>query len=182
MTAKIRLGYEDRQLLQDNSQAIAAAGADELAIHARTKVDGYRAPAWWDEVARVREWVDLPVVANGEIWSPQDARRCQQDSGCEDLMLGRGALSRPDLSILIRQQLCDTRHEVAALDWGQVRALVLQYFDLMQLHYAPRYLGNPIKQWLVYLRIYFPQAAALFDHVKRLRDPQQIREALRLSY
>ena len=178
VTVKMRLGYENRELLQDNCQAVAAGGADELAVHARTKVDGYRAPAWWHEIARVREWIDIPVVANGEIWSPQDARGCRESSGCTDLMLGRGALVRPDLARLLQADWSGNVDAQLALDWTGVLGLLRDYFELLQVHYAPRYQGNPIKQWLVYLRQYFPQAAALFEQVKRLRDPQMIRAVL----
>jgi tRNA-dihydrouridine synthase C len=178
VTVKMRLGYENSELLQANCQAVAAGGANELAVHARTKVNGYRAPAYWSEIARVREWIDIPVVANGEIWSPQDARRCRESTGCTDLMLGRGALARPDLARLLQADWIGDVDAQPVLGWSQVLQLLQAYFELLQANYAPRYQGNPIKQWLVYLRQYFPQAAALFDQVKRLRDPQLIRAAL----
>jgi len=176
VTVKMRLGFQDRELLEDNARAIAAARPDELAVHARTRVDGYRPPAYWEEIARIREWVDLPVIANGEIWSPGDARRCREVSGCEDLMLGRGMLCRPDLARLVRAD--DRGEPLEPLAWPEVQALVLRLFDLMAQHYDARYTGNPIKQWLVYQRNYFPQAALLFERIKRLRDPAEIRSAL----
>jgi tRNA-dihydrouridine synthase C len=177
VTVKIRLGYDDRRKLRENSQAIAGAGASELTIHARTKADGYRVPAYWEDIARVREWIDLPLVANGEIWSVEDALRCREVSGVQDLMLGRGVLSRPDLARLIRAR--DLDEQVVALDWPRVRQLLIDYFEVICANYRARYVGNPIKQWLVYLRNYFPQAAQLFSQLKRLREPAEIRAALR---
>lgn len=176
VTVKIRLGFKDRSCLQDNCQGIAAAGANELTVHARTRADGYRVPAYWEEVARVREWVDIPLIANGEIWSVEDAYRCRQVSGVEDLMLGRGVLSRPDLARLIRAR--DAGSECQALAWPQVQQLVSSYLDSLCQHYPLRYAANPIKQWLMYLRNYYPQAGALFEQVKRLKTPAEIRACL----
>jgi tRNA-dihydrouridine synthase C len=176
VTVKIRLGYQDRDLLEENVRAIAAAGPTELAIHARTKRDGYRPPAYWEEIARARQWVSLPIIANGEIWSPADARRCREVSHCDDLMLGRGILRRPDLARLIaRDHRGETMHP---LPWPDVQALLLQLFESSVANYQPRYVGNPIKQWLAYQRNYYPQAACLFERMKRFRDPADIRQIL----
>lgn len=176
VSVKIRLGYEDRDLLEENVQAIAAAAPNELAIHARTKKDGYRPPAYWEEIARAREWTSLPIIANGEIWNLADALRCRQVSGCEDLMLGRGIICRPDLARMIA---ADNQGEtIAPLDWPQVQALVLQLFELSVAHYDERYVGNPIKQWLAYMRHYYPHAALLFERIKRLRSTPDLRKVL----
>ena len=176
VTVKIRVGYEDTSLLLDIVRGIEAAGATELTVHARTKRHGYRPPAYWEEIARAREVVSLNVIANGEIWSPADALRCRQVSGCDDLMLGRGALCRPDLARLVAAA---ARGEApASLHWPDILPMLLQFLELNLAHYDACYAPNPLKQWLVYLRAYFPQAAAVFEQVKRLRDPAQVRHAL----
>ncbi|MDP3482187.1 MAG: tRNA-dihydrouridine synthase family protein [Sulfuricella sp.] len=97
VTAKMRLGLEDTSLTLDCARAIEAGGADEITVHARTKTDRYRPPARWEWLAHIREAVKLPVVANGEVWTPQDSEKIRQVSGCTDVMIGRGAIVRPDL-------------------------------------------------------------------------------------
>ena len=67
VTAKIRLGFEDKSLAIDNAVAIDEAGASELVVHARTKTEGYRPPAYWDWIKKIRANTRLPVIANGEI-------------------------------------------------------------------------------------------------------------------
>ncbi len=176
VTVKIRLGYQDRELLEENVGAITAAGANELTIHARTKVDGYRPPAYWEDIARARQWTSMPIVANGEIWSPADASRCRQVSGCTDLMLGRGILCRPDLAVLIKANA--QGKEIEPLAWPQVQCLLLLLFEQIVDNYDDKYVGNPIKQWLAYQRSYFPQAALLFERIKRLRLPSEIHQVL----
>ena len=177
VTVKIRLGYEDQHQFLDIVQGINVAGATELTVHARTKRHGYRPPAYWEEIARAREIVSIPVIANGEVWHPGDALRCRQASGCEDLMLGRGALCRPDLPRLVRAAVAGD--EVDSLQWQAVISLLLQFYELTLKHYDATHVGNPIKQWLVYLRTYYPQAALLFEKIKRLRDAEAIGEGLR---
>jgi tRNA-dihydrouridine synthase C len=179
VTVKTRLGYEDQTLFLDIMRGIAAAGANEITVHARTKRHGYRPPAFWEEIASAREHVSLPIIANGEIWSTGDALQCVTRSGCEDLMLGRGVLCRPDLPRLVAAA---ARGEaVASLHWPDITPLLLQFFELNLANYDAHHAGNPLKQWLVYLRSYFPQAAPLFEQVKRLRQPGDIRTVLQAA-
>jgi tRNA-dihydrouridine synthase C len=176
VTVKTRLGYEDQDLFLDIARGIEAAGANELTVHARTKRHGYRPPAYWEEIAAAREVVSLPVIANGEIWSPDDALRCREISGCDDLMLGRGALCRPDLPRLVRAR--ENGDPVDSLHWPDITPLLLQFFELNLANYDAGHAGNPLKQWLVYLRSYFLQAALLFEAIKRMRQPEDIFAAL----
>ena len=67
---------------------------------------------------------------------------------------------------------------MAPMHWHDILPLVLRFFELNLEHYDACYAGNPIKQWLVYLRSYFPQAALLFENIKRLREPADIRSVL----
>ena len=176
VTVKTRLGFDHGEDFLEIVQGIEAAGANELTVHARTRKQGYRPPAHWQEIARAREAVRLPIIANGEVWSTADALRCREVSRCEDLMLGRGALCRPDLPRLIRAQA--EGNDIAALSWAEVMPMVLHLLDLNLANYDAHYVTNPIKQWLVYLKTYYFEAAVLFERVKRLRDPEDMRRAL----
>ncbi|MEZ5501158.1 MAG: tRNA-dihydrouridine synthase [Halioglobus sp.] len=173
VTVKTRLGYEDQSLFLDIVSGIEAAGASELTVHARTRSQGYRPPVYWDMIAAAREIVSLPVIANGEIWCVEDALRCRAVSGCDDLMLGRGVLCRPDLPRLVAAATV-TGDTMEPLHWADITQLLARFFALTLRHYDARNAGNPIKQWLVYLRFYFPQAGPLPERIKRLRDPQEI--------
>jgi tRNA-dihydrouridine synthase C len=177
VTVKTRLGYEDQQRFLDIVRGIDAAGANELTIHARTKRHGYRPPAYWEEIARAREVTRLPLIANGEIWSPDQAMRCREVTGCEDLMLGRGALCRPDLPRLVAA--ANEGAELLPLCWEEVLPLVVRFFELNLAYYDACHAGNPLKQWLVYLRSYYLPAALLFEAIKRLREPDEIMNRLR---
>jgi tRNA-dihydrouridine synthase C len=163
VSAKMRIGHRDESRMLDNARAIEAAGASELTVHARTKLHGYRPPAYWDRIATIRAAVRLPVVANGEVWTVADARRCLAESGCDALMLGRGIVADPGLALAIRGH--------AAPDWDTLRPLVLHYWRRIAGHVSPRHRAGRLKQWLNLLRRRFPQAQAAFDGVRPFNDP-----------
>jgi tRNA-dihydrouridine synthase C len=172
VSAKMRLGHRDDALMLDNARAIAAAGACELVVHARTKLHGYRPPAYWESIARIREAVAIPVIANGEIWTVADARRCLEVSGCDALMLGRGMVADPGLARAIRSP------DEPALAWRALLPLVAQYWQRVGEQVQPRHRAGRLKQWLNLLRRRYPQAQAAFDVVRTIEDPALVGERL----
>ncbi len=176
VTAKIRLGYEDRSSYLRNAIAIAEAGADELIVHARSKADGYQPPAYWGYINEIQQQLDIPVIANGEIWTVEDYIACREQSGCDSVMLGRGLLSRPDLGLAIKAH--QRGEDYQYMSWPQIAALALTLLRLTQAYYPPKHMGNRIKQWLFYLMRSYPQAGTLFEHIKRSRDFDFIEHAL----
>jgi tRNA-dihydrouridine synthase C len=176
LSVKVRLGFDDPAGFPEIVAAVEAAAPQELVIHARTRADGYRPPAYWSHIAEACRDTTLRVVANGEIWSVQDALRARHESGRDDLMLGRGVLCRPDLPRLLSAHDAGATRE--ALAWDEVALLLARYLQQTLAHYPERYAPNPIKQWLGYLRHYYPQAAALFARVKRVNDADAMRQAL----
>lgn len=185
VSAKIRLGFEDHSLLLDIAQGIEAAGASELAIHARTRNDGYRPPAHWHRVAALSTTLGMPLVINGEIWTEADAAQAQRDSGCHHLMLGRGILARPDLARRVYSAMGRSdpapSGAISPLPWTEVIPLLQSLLDATVRQYPVRFAGNPVKQWLGYLRLGYPQAGLLFEAIKRLREPEQLTAALQAA-
>lgn len=172
VTAKLRLGYQDTSLALENAQAAADAGASSITVHARTQKDGYKPPAHWHWLARIREHIDIDVIANGEIWSPADARRCREVSGCTAIMLGRGAVARPDLALAIQQDEAGKIDQ--PLSWPQVLEQVVDLYRSMEHAGHVRAIAPRIKQWLAALRRTYPEAIALFDQIRTLRCPKSL--------
>ncbi|MFT7403077.1 tRNA-dihydrouridine synthase [Zhongshania sp.] len=177
VTAKIRLGFNDDSKLIDVVSAITEAGANGLTIHARTKADGYKPPAHWHQLAKVHQFTTIPVIANGEVWSPADYQSCRQQSACSDVMLGRGLLARPDLALEIKS--LSSGKEYHRQQWPSILILLEALFKDSVANCAPRHVGGPIKQWLGYLRREYPEAQQLFEKIKRLKTPADISAALR---
>ncbi|WP_148862504.1 tRNA dihydrouridine synthase [Marinobacter fonticola] len=179
VTAKMRLGYDDRSMGIACGEALAAAGANEICIHARSKVDGYRPPAYWEEIARVRERVATPVIANGDIWSVDDYWRCREVSGCDDVMIGRGLVARPDLAVKIKAS--QEGRVVADMPWSGVVELLVDYCRTLQTFLEPRYATGRIKQWLNYTRRQYPEAEICWGKVKRANHPDAVCALLEAS-
>ena len=167
VSAKIRLGFEDKSLALENADAITQAGADLLTIHARTKVDGYKPPAYWEWIAKIKEVTNIPIIANGEIWSAEEARLCQQRSGCQDIMLGRGALSLPNLANTIKRG-----HK--PMTWTETKELLVSYSGYEIYSDKGKYYPNRIKQWFNYLKRQYPEAEEMFIELRKLRNADDI--------
>ena len=170
VSAKMRLGYNDDRRAEECALAIAEAGASELVVHARTKAHGYRPPAYWDRIAEVREALPahlrLPIVANGEIWTVEDARRCQAATGCSALMVGRGMVTNPGLALAIKGQ--------GGVPWSVLPPLLLAFWQQVALRVDRRHRAGRLKQWLNYMRRHYPQAQQAFDELRTVQDPQAI--------
>ncbi len=178
LTAKMRLGYENKDLALENAQAIASGGAAVLTVHARTKVEGYEPPAHWAWVRKIQQVVDIPVVANGDVFSLDGFVGIQRESGCEQIMLGRGAVMRPDLARQIRQfergesvQVAEFNDEV--MDWIRL------FFDLcLAKESNNKYPVARLKQWLGMMKKVYPEAQQLFDAIRILKDAADVHMVL----
>lgn len=177
VTAKMRLGYDDRSMGVACAEALEAAGAEEIVVHARSKVDGYKPPAYWEEVAKVREAVDTHVIANGEIWTVDDYWRCREVTGCEDVMIGRGLIARPGLARQIRAS--QHGETVPDLSWSEVVTLIEDYAVALQARLEDRYVTGRIKQWLNYLRTGYTEANSLWPAARKIRDVQPMLACLK---
>ncbi len=169
-TAKMRLGINDTSRAVDCAQALEAAGIDELIVHGRTKLDGYRPPARWEWIDKVRAAIDVPLIANGEVWTVDDFVRCQQETGCPDIMLGRGAIADPLLARRVRGE--------AVGGWDEVVPGVAAYWLGVRRKVVDAHAGGRIKQWLALLRRAYPEAEVLYQRVRTIKTAQEMDAAL----
>jgi tRNA-dihydrouridine synthase C len=167
VSAKIRLGYEDKSLALEVAHAVESAGADQLTVHARTKLEGYKPPAHWHWIGKIRAKIKIPVIANGEIWSLDDYNKCKTLSNCSDVMVGRGALAMPNLSQVLK-------FNAEPLDWQSINDLLLKYTKQEIYGDKNKYYPNRIKQWLRYLKIQYSEADELFASIRRLKTSEEI--------
>jgi len=178
LTAKMRLGVTDKARAVECAQALTLAGVEGLVVHARTKAEGYRPPAHWQWVARIADAVDVPVVANGEVWTVADWRRCRAESGVADVMVGRGAVVDPFLARDIREGIDRDAHDPRAEDWARIEAAVGYFWARVRAKVEAKHAPGRLKQWLSMLSRCFPQAHALFLQLRPLRTAVEIDAAL----
>lgn len=186
VSAKIRLGYEDDRHLYEIAHAVQSAGANWLTIHARTKTQAYTPPAYWHAIAPLSQSLDLPIIANGEIWTLADAQNCRNQAKTLHLMLGRGAVSCPDLvnqikayDMAIPQTDPQSSPYRQRMDWQDLRPLQTAFLQGQAKNDGV--LVGRYKQWLGMLTRTYPEAQDLWQKVKKEKDKTTILQLLKVS-
>lgn len=172
ISAKIRLGTDDASELAENVAAISEAGSSWLTIHARTKAQGYRPPVHWHAIADARRYASgMTIIANGDVHSKATAELCQQITGCNTLMIGRAAVSQPGL-------VDEIVNGCEPLGWADIKQAQLKFLAEMsgnELGIVGRY-----KQWLAMTALHYPEAAADFALIKRLKNRKAVFDLMAL--
>ncbi len=129
VTGKIRLGWDDCRSYRLVARIVEEEGGSLVAIHGRTKEQGYGGQADWDAIAEVRQLVKIPVIGNGDVRAVADIRRLKEYTGCEAVMIGRGAIGNPWIfSGLDREQVPPE----------QVRRMIEEHLARSLSFYGPR--------------------------------------------
>jgi tRNA-dihydrouridine synthase C len=180
VSAKLRLGWEDPTDIHRNAESVARGGASWITIHGRTKMQGYTPPAYWGPIGEVARSLDIPVVANGEIWTVDDLKRCQEMTGCEHFMLGRGALADPALVAECATFLgipVSADASESSRDFSRWRNLILELIQMSRTAAeADRRTVARVKQWLNYAS--HRKTIEWFDSVKRTKDTADLTRSL----
>ncbi|MFS0577320.1 tRNA dihydrouridine synthase DusB [Sporosarcina sp. 179-K 3D1 HS] len=96
VSVKMRIGWDDEHVFAvENAKAVERAGGAAVAVHGRTRLQMYEGKANWDIIRQVKEAVSIPVMGNGDVETPQDAKRMLDETGVDGVMIGRAALGNP---------------------------------------------------------------------------------------
>lgn len=182
VSAKLRLGWDTPDVVVENAEMAVEGGAAWLTIHGRTRAEGYRPPAHWGPIGRVRARLTIPVVANGDLWTVADLRRCRDETGCVHFMLGRGALADPRLPCRAARELGLAPPDVdaeagadAPLDWLPPLRRLVALTEALDGKLTPQMVCR-LKQWL---NIAHQQGNfAAFEAVKRAGSVEEMFAAL----
>jgi tRNA-dihydrouridine synthase C len=171
VSVKIRLGYDHPNHSLEIAKAIEAAGASWLVVHARTKMDGYKPPAYWDYIAPLNSSLQIPVIANGEVWTVSDYHRCRAASGSQHVMLGRGWVANPGLGSEIKTN-------AKKLVWHQWQNYFLEFFKLSQEYRHERYAVQRTKQLARIMSQSYREANVLLQKIKTFETGEPVLETL----
>jgi len=174
LTAKIRLGASlDGNTLRSFCTMLEDEGIDMLSIHARLKQESFARRPRWDRIAEVKEWIRVPVIANGGIFSVRDAKDCLTVSGADGLMLGQGAVIRPWLFAEIGRELYGSDIAQPAVS---LPAMYGRFLDLLGEHFRPEYRLGRLKQFTTYFARNYAFGHHLATKVQTSTSVEEARE------
>ncbi len=189
LTVKFRLGVDDRRRnYLELGRICEAEGADAVTLHARTARQGFRGAAEWREIAELKETLSIPVIGNGDITEPEDAVRMLRQTGCDGVMVGRGAICNPWIFRQITALLANdplagpTLADRRRLILGHFRAVIEREDPTTALHKLRTFTGwysRGLPRGLALRRQIFPQpdAASLFNAVENFLAEIELEEA-----
>ena len=173
-SVKMRLGFDSKnhveiaKLCEDN-------GADYIAVHGRTKAGKYKAPVDYEAIREIVEAVKIPVIANGDINTPQKAKWTLEHTGAAGVMVGRGAVGRPWMFQLMKNYISGKGDsEVTS---ALVQEVVLEHFDQMVAHYGDHGALIFRKHLHTYSKAGYAGASKFRDLVNRIEEVNEMREA-----
>jgi len=185
VTLKTRLGWDDQMLnAPDIARRAESAGIKMITIHGRTRCQFYKGSADWQAIRAVREAVDIPVVANGDITSANAAKQALDQSGADGVMIGRGAQGRPWVLAEISHALFGTPAPDIPLGVA-FAAMVEEHYDEMLRFYGADLGGRVARKHLGWYMDTCATPNALRRDVLTSKDPKQtkglIRQAMQLG-
>ena len=169
-SVKMRLGFNEKnhveqaKLCEDN-------GADFIAVHGRTRAGRYKAAVDYDAIREIKEAVSIPVIANGDITSPQKAKWVLDHTGADGIMIGRAAVGNPWIFKQIKEGIDEVTPEL-------IKEVVLEHYDQM-ISYYEQYGAILFRKNLhSYSKAGYQGASAFRDQINRMTDVVEMREVI----
>ncbi|MBR6156379.1 MAG: tRNA dihydrouridine synthase DusB [Lachnospiraceae bacterium] len=181
VTVKIRKGFDDAHVnAVELAKRLENAGAAAIAVHGRTREQYYSGKADWDIIRQVKEAVTIPVIANGDIDSPEAAKRCIEETGADAIMIGRGAQGNPWIFREIRHYL-ECGEMLPRPDAEEIKTVLRQHAQL-QMEVKGEYIGmREMRKHAAWYLAGFPHAARLRKQaceMEKLDDLERLIESI----
>ena len=173
-TVKIRIGWSDEEIVAVPVARLAeGCGVEAIAIHGRTRLQGYSGRARWDVIAEVKQSVRIPVIGNGDVMTPRDAERLQAETGCDAVMIGRAAPTNP---WIFRQMAgyFSTGTYCEPTEAGRYQ-LIRDYYAMLVAEEIPGAIGK-MKQFAGWFTHGVRNGSDLRRSIQSANSPQQVLE------
>lgn len=167
VTVKFRKGFDDDHINAVEIARIAeSCGVSAVAVHGRTRAQFYSGKADWDVIRQVKEAVKIPVIGNGDIFTPEDAKRMLDETGCDGLMIARGAKGNPWIFSRTLHYL-ETGELLGPPDKEELKETILRHAQL-QIQFKGEYLGLcEMRKHLSWYTVGLPHSSSLRNDVNQ---------------
>jgi len=174
VTVKFRKGFtEETANAVEFAKMAESCGVSAVAVHGRTREQYYSGKADWDIIRRVKEAVSIPVIGNGDIFTPEDAKRMMDETGCDGLMIARGAKGNPWLFHRINHYL-DTGELLPAPSAEEIKAMILRH-GALQMEYKGEHIGmREMRKHVAWYTAGYPHSAALRNDINQVSTLEEL--------
>ena len=177
VTVKIRKGWDNDHIVAvEAAKVIESAGASAITIHGRTRSEYYTGVADWNIIKEVKESVNIPVIGNGDIKSPEDAKKIFEQTNCDGIMIGRATLGRPWILEQIRTYL--ENGTIRKITNKEILETILNHIDL-EVKEKGEYTGiREIRKHICYYLKGLPGASSVRDKINHLESKEEVQKEL----
>ena len=177
VTVKMRKGWDNEHVVAvEAAKIIESAGASAITIHGRTRSEFYTGKADWKIIKEVKENVGITVIGNGDIKTPEDAKRMFEETNCDGIMIGRGCLGNPWIFEQIKNYL--QNKEQRKIDNSEKLSVILEHINL-EIKEKGEFTGiREMRKHICYYLKGMPQASLIRDKINHLENEKEVIQAL----
>lgn len=178
VTVKFRKGFNDSLVnAVEFAKMAESCGVAAVAVHGRTREQYYSGKADWDIIRQVKEAVSIPVIGNGDIFTPEDAERMLEETGCDGIMVGRGAKGNPWLF----RQIChylDTGERLEPPSGSEIREMILRHSRMLTEYKGELAAMREMRGHMAWYTKGMPHSAALRSEINQVETLEGLAELL----
>jgi len=179
LTIKIRAGWDKESINAVTISKIAEDfGADGVSIHPRTKIQGFRGRADWNLIGEVKKAVKIPVIGNGDVTTPFLTKRMREETGCDGVMIGRGALGNPWIFGPDNSDLSEERSAISP-SLEERERVIEHHFSLLQNHYGEKRAVQRIRRHVAWYSKGLPSSASFRLQLFGVKEREALFEAVK---
>jgi len=178
VTIKIRSGWDGKHInAVEISKVAEDCGADAISIHPRTRDQGFRGRADWNLIGEVKKTVRIPVVGNGDVITPSIAKKMSEETGCDGVMIGRGALGNPWIFGFKNSMPLEGEPAIPP-SLEERKNMIHHHFLLTQTHYGEKGAVKKIRKHVYWYTKGLPCCAFFHSKLSGLREKEALFEAI----
>ncbi|MDO5350718.1 MAG: tRNA dihydrouridine synthase DusB [Lachnospiraceae bacterium] len=178
VTVKFRKGFNDSSVNAVEIARIAeSCGVSAVAVHGRTREQYYSGKADWDIIRQVKEAVRIPVIGNGDVFTPQEAKRMLEETGCDGIMIGRGAKGNPWIFSRTNHYL-ETGELLPGPAIPEIKAMILRHGKLLTEYKGEKTAMREMRKHMAWYTAGLPHSAALRNEINLVETLEEMAQLL----